>query len=105
VARDIERQLRGRDLGELLVLPRYALDYTGHRFLDDITPSELQDSLNVPLAFAANMSDVLRILRGGVESQQISGPRLPKTNGKAWVDWSLEAPARGGRGLAKEVRR
>ncbi|HEY8171876.1 MAG TPA: DUF512 domain-containing protein, partial [Dehalococcoidia bacterium] len=30
---DIERSLRGRDLGDLVVLPRYALDYTGTRFL------------------------------------------------------------------------
>ncbi|TAK62264.1 MAG: DUF512 domain-containing protein, partial [Dehalococcoidia bacterium] len=42
VAGDFEAQLLGRELGDLTVLPRYALDYTGTRFLDDGTPSELQ---------------------------------------------------------------
>ena len=42
VAGDIEAQLRGRDLGDLVVLPRYSLDYTGARFLDDATPEEVQ---------------------------------------------------------------
>jgi len=33
VAADLERQLRDRDLGDIVILPRYALDYTGNRFL------------------------------------------------------------------------
>jgi putative radical SAM enzyme (TIGR03279 family) len=104
VGADFEEQLRGRDLGDLVVLPRYALDYTGERFLDDMTPAQLQAALGVPLAFASTMSDVLRILDEPLESQQSGAMHGRTTNGKSWVDWSLAAPAQGGRGLAKEVR-
>ena len=37
-SRDLIAQLGGRDLGDLAVFPRYALDYTGGRFLDEGTP-------------------------------------------------------------------
>jgi NifB/MoaA-like Fe-S oxidoreductase len=106
VAADIETQLRSRDLGDMAVLPRYSLDYTGHRFLDDATPAQLQDALGVPLAFASTLSGVLQILGEPLESR-VSGATMGEaSNGKSWVDWSLEpAAARGGQGLAKEVRR
>jgi NifB/MoaA-like Fe-S oxidoreductase len=104
VSRDIESQLQGRNLGEICVLPRYALDYTGSRFLDNRTPGELQTALRVPLAFASTMSDVLQILTEPLESQQSTVPRPERSNGKAWVDWTLRTPSPGGRGLAKEVR-
>jgi putative radical SAM enzyme (TIGR03279 family) len=103
VGGDIAEQLRGRDLGDVAVLPRYALDYTGHRFLDDMTPAQLEGELGVPLAFASTAGEVLQILGEAIESQQ-AATHARATNGKAWVDWSLEAPALGGRGLAKEVR-
>jgi hypothetical protein len=107
VAADIVAQLKGRDLGDLAVLPRYALDYTGHRFLDDATPAELQDALGVPVAFASTLGEVLQILVKPLESQLNGGHATGQaSNGKSWVDWSLDAPApRGGQGLAKEVRR
>lgn len=106
VGGDIEQQLQGRVLGDLVVLPRYALDYTGHRFLDGATPQALQQALGVPLAFASTLGEVLQILGEPLESQ-LTGAAVSEqsTNGKAWVDWTLEAPALGGRGLAKEVRR
>ena len=106
VGGDIEQQLSGRMLGDLAILPRYALDYTGHRFLDDATPQVLQQTLGVPLAFASTLREVLQILGEPLESQLTgAGVSETSTNGKAWVDWTLEAPALGGRGLAKEVRR
>jgi putative radical SAM enzyme (TIGR03279 family) len=111
VAGDIIDQLSGVDLGDLAVLPRYTLDYTGRRFLDDATPDEVQRALGVPLAFASTMREVLQILAEPLESP-VAGPGVlgaataASTNGKAWVDWTLAAPAPlGGRGLAKEVRR
>jgi putative radical SAM enzyme (TIGR03279 family) len=87
VARDIERQLRGRDLGDLAVLPRYALDYTGGRFLDDGTPAELQRALGVPLAFASTPREVLQILDGPLQSPVTGAAVASTTNGKAWVDY------------------
>jgi putative radical SAM enzyme (TIGR03279 family) len=104
VGADISEQLRERNLGDLAILPRYALDYTGHRFLDDMTPAQLEREIGVPLAFASTFSEVLQILGEPLESHQPGAAHGRATNGKSWVDWSLEAPARGGRGLAKEVR-
>jgi len=99
VARDLEAQLRGRDLGDLAVLPRYALDYTGTRFLDDGTPDDLQRELGVPLAFASTMREVLKIVREPLEST-VSGARVAATtNGKAWVDFDEQ------RGGAKAAAR
>jgi putative radical SAM enzyme (TIGR03279 family) len=87
VSADIEEQLGGRDLGDLLVLPRYALDYTGGRFLDEGTPEFMQQRLGVPIAFASTMREVLQILREPVESA-VSGATIgASTNGKAWVDY------------------
>ena len=91
---DLARALAGEDLGDLAVLPRYALDYTGGRFLDDVTPGELQDGLGVPLAFATTMREVAELLSQPLESQQLSGasPRAGATNGKSWVDYGQVIP-------------
>ena len=87
VAGDIEHQLRGRELGDLVILPRYTLDYTGSRFLDDTTPQALQAALGVPLGFASSMRDVLQILREPLESEVRGAEPGATTNGKAWVDY------------------
>ncbi len=100
VAGDFETQLHGNDLGDLAVLPRYALDYTGSRFLDDGTPAELQRQLGVPLAFASTMSEVLQIVREPIESS-VSGARIAgTTNGKAWVDFDQQEG--GARAVARQ---
>jgi NifB/MoaA-like Fe-S oxidoreductase len=106
VATDIIDALSGRDLGDLVLLPRYTLDYTGRRFLDDATPQDMQRALGVPLAFASTMRDVLQILAEPVDSPLTGAASAAVSNGKSWVDWSDETPTPlGGRGLAKEVRR
>jgi putative radical SAM enzyme (TIGR03279 family) len=87
VARDIEAQLADEDLRDLVVLPRYSLDYTGSRFLDDTTPDELRERLGVPIAFASTMSEVLQILRDGVVSGVTGASAGATTNGKSWVDY------------------
>jgi putative radical SAM enzyme (TIGR03279 family) len=84
---DIERQLRGADLGDLAVLPRYALDYTGARFLDDRTPAELQAALGVPLAFASTLREVLQILDKPLHSDVTGASVGATTNGKSWVEF------------------
>jgi putative radical SAM enzyme (TIGR03279 family) len=85
---DVARALAGRDLGDLAVLPRYALDYTGGRFLDDVTPAELQARVGAPLAFASTMSDVLQIVTEGLQSEPAGATPAATTNGKAWVDFA-----------------
>jgi putative radical SAM enzyme (TIGR03279 family) len=89
VGEEFARALAGQDLGELVVLPRYALDSTGTRFLDDVTASALQDHLGAPLRFATTMRDILQILGEPLESPQEPSPgRAVRTNGKAWVDYA-----------------
>jgi putative radical SAM enzyme (TIGR03279 family) len=86
--REFERALAGRNLGDLVLLPRYALDYTGARFLDDATPQELQSKLGVPVAFASTMSEVLQIIHEPLESELAGATTAASTNGKAWVDFA-----------------
>ena len=100
VAADIVQQLRGRDLGDLVVLPRYALDYTGERFLDDGTPASVQEALGVPIAFASTLSEALRTVRGAPNGKSAGAARAASTNGKAWVDYTA---AVAGEGLREEV--
>ncbi len=57
--RDIIDSLRGRELGDLLVLPRHALDHAGDLFLDDVTPAEVSAALSTPVAFASTLSELL----------------------------------------------
>ena len=60
-AADIIESLRGRDLGDLVVLPRHALDHAGALFLDGATPDDVSAALATPIAFASTMSDLLRL--------------------------------------------
>ena len=88
-SRDLVAQLSGHDLGDVAVLPRYALDYTGGRFLDEGTPADLQRALGVPVAFASTLSEVLQIIGEPLESDVVGAiTNASSTNGKAWVDYS-----------------
>lgn len=51
---DILRTLRGRELGEALLLPAVMLRHERDRFLDDMTPEELEAALGVPVRFVEN---------------------------------------------------
>ncbi|MDP9236052.1 MAG: DUF512 domain-containing protein [Chloroflexota bacterium] len=88
VGSDLQQKLRGSDLGDLAVLPRYSLDYTGTRFLDDMPPQQLQAALGVPLAFASTLRDVLQIIREPLESDVTGAGVAATSNGKAWVDYA-----------------
>jgi NifB/MoaA-like Fe-S oxidoreductase len=87
-AGDLRDALLAAPPADLALLPRYSLDYTGRRFLDDVTPEEVQESVGVPLAFASNMTEVLQILGQPLESG-VAGARAGVTsNGKSWSDHS-----------------
>ncbi|HEY7294117.1 MAG TPA: DUF512 domain-containing protein [Dehalococcoidia bacterium] len=78
--------LRTRPLGELVFLPRTALDYFGRHFLDDGAPLDVARAVGRPVAFASMWSELLdQILdfqeRGAVEAP---GPGR-STNGKFWA--------------------
>ncbi len=59
--RDVLDALKGRDLGDCVVLPRSMLDSDGARSLDDVTPEEFVQWLGVPVWFANNVSEMVRI--------------------------------------------
>jgi len=46
---DIARTLSGRRLGDLVLVPAVALRETGGVFLDDVTPADLAQRLEVPV--------------------------------------------------------
>ena len=50
---DIIRTLKGKDLGDLLLLPENMLRHEKDRFLDDITIEELEKELEVKIKFVA----------------------------------------------------
>jgi len=56
---DIIQSLRSRDLGDLVALPRHALDHPGALFLDDTTPAGVSAALATPIVFASSMSELL----------------------------------------------
>jgi NifB/MoaA-like Fe-S oxidoreductase len=91
---DFAAQLRDVP-GDIVVLPRTALDYFGHRFLDSSTPLEVEESLGRPVIFATSMSEVVELLESvGAGAAHIE-PGLPSaTNGIFW------SPERGHRDVA-----
>jgi NifB/MoaA-like Fe-S oxidoreductase len=65
-ARDILDALRGRELGEVVALPRAALDVPGTRFLDDVTPAEMERQLGRPVAFVETLKDLTNARAGKI---------------------------------------
>ena len=58
-ARDILDALKGRQLGDLIALPRAAVDTPGERFLDGVTPAEFEAEVGRPIAFVESLKDLL----------------------------------------------
>ena len=46
---DLIAQLRGKELGERLLIPATMLRHGGDRFLDDVTPEEAETALGVSI--------------------------------------------------------
>ncbi len=49
VGRDLINQLQGKPLGERLLIPSVMLNFDNTVFLDDTTPAEVEQALNVPV--------------------------------------------------------
>jgi NifB/MoaA-like Fe-S oxidoreductase len=62
--RDIIAQLRGEDLGRLVVLPRIMFDHPCGLSLDGLTPLDVARGLGRPVFLAETMRDVLEALTG-----------------------------------------
>ena len=85
-AGDLIGELRSQPLGDVIFLPRSALDYFGRHFLDDGTPADVERVLGRPVAFATAWSEVLSQMRDWSPSGQ-AGAVSPnsRTNGKSWA--------------------
>lgn len=53
-AQDIISQLKGKELGDALLVPSNALRADGEVFLDDMTPNELSEALSVEISVSDN---------------------------------------------------
>jgi len=60
VAQDVLEQLQGRDLGDLLVLPRAMFDSGGQLTIDDRRREDIERQLGVPVVVGGRMSDWVR---------------------------------------------
>jgi NifB/MoaA-like Fe-S oxidoreductase len=60
---DVLAALAGRDLGEVVFLPRVMFDATGHLTLDDLTPEILSARLGVRVLLVNTLSEVLAGLK------------------------------------------
>ena len=71
---------------DCVVLPRPSLDYFGRHFLDSMTVDELESRIGLPVTFATQWKEVLRIL--------LYGPGRPgpnaAPNGAFWSEPAAE---------------
>lgn len=67
---DVLDALEGRDLGDLVCIPRAMLDEAGQRTLDDRTIEELATAMRAPVVPVAAMSDLLAALSALVNSRE-----------------------------------
>ena len=85
---DFINALSDRELPDRIFLPRASLDYFGAKFLDDLTPDDLQDRLNRPVSFVYTLSELLELIADGVqpigESSRQLGPNQ-RSNGRSWT--------------------
>ena len=90
--RDFEAALtssRGNQpLPERVFLPRASLDYFGAKFLDDLTPDELESRVDRQISFVYTLSEVLESLADGVERRGQGGRQpgpMARSNGRSWT--------------------
>ena len=72
---DILRQLAGAGYGDLVILPRVTFDHPDTITLDDLSPQDIANRLNRPVALADSLGDVWDALRG--ESRLYFSPGIP----------------------------
>ena len=59
---DVIEALRGKGIGDVLVLPRAMLDDGCERFLDNMTPFDMQRELGVPVVAAGSLCQLAQVL-------------------------------------------
>ncbi|MDE2967231.1 MAG: DUF512 domain-containing protein [Chloroflexota bacterium] len=85
---DFASALSPRDLPERVFLPRASLDYFGAKFLDDLTPTELESALNRPISFVYTLSELIESMADG-DGHTGPADRQPqpnlRSNGRSWT--------------------
>ena len=85
---DFASALSNRNLPEHVFLPRASLDYFGAKFLDDLTPDQLESELNRSITFVYTLSELLESMAGNVDQIGL-GNRQPgpsqRSNGRSWT--------------------
>ncbi len=85
---DFQAALSDQVLPDRIFLPRASLDYFGAKFLDDLTPDELQSHLNRPISFVYTLSELLESMSDNVDhldpSRRQPGPNQ-RSNGRSWT--------------------
>ncbi len=64
MAGDALKQLRGTDIGDLVIFPRVMFDHPDTISLDDLSPQDMANQLNRPVALADTMGDVWDAVTG-----------------------------------------
>ncbi|HZQ36123.1 MAG TPA: DUF512 domain-containing protein [Dehalococcoidia bacterium] len=78
--------LRTRPLGDLVFLPRTALDYFGRHMLDDGTPADIAHAIGRSVSFASMWSELLDQVLDLQETGAVEAPGPGRsTNGKFWA--------------------
>ena len=85
---DFAMALAHTEPADHVFLPRASLDYFGAKFLDDLTPADLESTLNRPVSFVYTLSELLESIadgsaRNGTASRQPQ-PN-PRSNGRSWT--------------------
>ena len=80
---DFAAALAGRELGERVFLPRASLDYFGKRFLDDMTPAELEARLGRPVSFVYTLSEIVEWIANAEVGPSSATPA--RSNGRSWT--------------------
>lgn len=80
---DFAAALAGRELGERVFLPRASLDYFGKRFLDDMTPAELEAQLGRPVSFVYTLSEIVEWIANAEVGPSSATPA--RSNGRSWT--------------------
>ena len=80
---DFAAALAGRELGERVFLPRASLDYFGKRFLDDMTPAELEAQLERPVSFVYTLSEIVEWIANAEVGPSSATPA--RSNGRSWT--------------------
>ena len=80
---DFAAALASRDPGERVFLPRASLDYFGKRFLDDMTPAELEAQIERPVSFVYTLSEIVEWIANAEVGSSSAIPA--RSNGRSWT--------------------